>query len=514
MSTLTVAQARSDAAAAGFTGAALDTIVAIAQAESSLVTDARNVNADSHTFPDGHTGPSTDRGILQINDWWWPQVTSAMADDPAVAFQWGWTISQSGTDFSAWATYESGAYLAYMPPPTPAPTGTGTGISGGNNGMLLTGELAPLGLAHRQSEFIIAPVGPNTGQRIFGACGPTALASAATAALQRLVTAEQVFALMEPRGLCDAEGVSDDGKIAAAASAAGGLGLSILEHYPYANDMWAGWPNFLGWHIGSQAHPTVLELANGQALVDEISGASENAVGLKYHFICLLKKHPGGMSAYAGRALPSGYWACDGDSFAGGNNRANGFNAADELQFYSDATLSAALPCAAIAFARVATPPTSGGGTGTTMWHQVSASPLVMADSNNVETHFAMAAYLAANPTLGDVVSGCPGETYIDNGETSILPLDGATSLVYVKATGAAHPDLTGGVLWSLHQWLAEAQATLATAQSDLAAAQAEIQTLKNTPPPAPVQVPVPEPLTPTQQAAIDAIAAIRAALA
>src|SRR5487761_2055381 len=129
-----------------------------------------------------------------------------------------------------------------------------------------------------------------------------------------------------------------------------------------------------------------------------------------------------------------------------------------------------------------------------------SATPLIMADSNNVQAHFAMAAYLAANPTLGDVVSGCPGETYVDAGDTSILPLTGATSLVYTKASGVAHPDLTGGVLWSLHE--------------QLVAAQAEIQALKATPPPAPVPVPTPEPLTPAQQAAIDAIAAIKEALA
>src|SRR5487761_1991488 len=216
MSTLTVAQARADAGAAGFTGAALDTIVAIAQAESGLVTDARNINADSHVFPDGHVGPSTDRGLLQINNFWWPQFSDAQCDDPVQAFAAGYLISQQGMVFTPWSTYTSGAYQAYMA----SSAGTAIGTTGGN-GMYLTGELAPLGLAHRQSEFIIAPTGPNAGRRIFGACGPTALASAATAALQQLVTAESV---------------SDDGKIAAAASASGGLGMSILEHFPYQGD--------------------------------------------------------------------------------------------------------------------------------------------------------------------------------------------------------------------------------------------------------------------------------------
>lgn len=373
--------------------------------------------------------------------------------------------------------------------------------------MQLTGELAPLGYAHRETEFIIAPVGPVAGSRIFGACGPTALASAASAALQRLVTSEQVYALMQPRGLCDAQGITDDRKIASAAvlPAPSGLGLTIAEHYAYSpasgGDTWAGWATFLGWHLGSRDHPTVVELARGQALVDAISGNGENASGLTYHFICLIKRHEAGPSAAAGgRTLPSGYWACDGDNYAGGNNRTNGFAASDALQFYSDTTLAAAMPCAAIAFNRAPVAAQTGAGTGagtgttggtTPMWHQMSASPLIMADSHGVQAQHGMATYLAAHATLGDVVSGCPGETYVD-AATSILPLDGDVSLVYTASDQAVHTDKSGQVLWALHQ--------------QLTAAQAEIAALKNTPPPAP--------LTTQQQNDLAAMAAIRAALA
>jgi len=221
--------------------------------------------------------------------------------------------------------------------------------------MQLTGELAPLGYAHRETEFIIAPSGPAKGQRIYNTCGPTAYASAASAALQRLVTTEAAFSALQAHGLCDATGLSTDGSLA---KGAGLFGLSIAEHRPYG-EPWAAWPTFLGWHLGSRAHPVLLQVANGQALHDAISGLGENATGLRYHFIALIKRHTGGPSAYAGgKSLPNGYWACDGDNYAGGNDRAHNFAAADVLQFYSDATLAAALPCAGIAFNRApVTPP-------------------------------------------------------------------------------------------------------------------------------------------------------------
>ena len=112
MSTITVAQAYGYASAAGFTGNALNIVVAIAQAESGLVTDARNTA--------GNTPPSTDRGILQINSYWHPEYTDACCDDPACAFKAGYTISKEGTDFSPWSTYTSGAYLKYMTTALPA----------------------------------------------------------------------------------------------------------------------------------------------------------------------------------------------------------------------------------------------------------------------------------------------------------------------------------------------------------------------------------------------------------
>lgn len=105
MATITVEQALSYAAGAGFTGNSQRIIVAIAQAESSLNTHAINVNADAQH--------SVDRGILQINNFWHKEVTDACAFDPACAFKQGYRISNGGRDFGAWNTYTSGAYLPF-----------------------------------------------------------------------------------------------------------------------------------------------------------------------------------------------------------------------------------------------------------------------------------------------------------------------------------------------------------------------------------------------------------------
>ncbi len=117
MAQLSTAQAATYAQQAGFAGSALDTIVAIAQAESSLVTNARNVNSDG----------TVDRGILQINSYWWSQFTDAQCDDPGTAFRIAYSpISSNGIDFTPWSTYQSGAYKRYLPTTSTATLKTST----------------------------------------------------------------------------------------------------------------------------------------------------------------------------------------------------------------------------------------------------------------------------------------------------------------------------------------------------------------------------------------------------
>lgn len=102
MSTLTPAQATADAKSAGFSGVGLTTIVAIAIAESGLQTDIR-----------GHTDPR-DRGIVQINSFWHPEVSDSCAFDPVCAFQQAYRISSGGSNFNEWNTFTSGAYKQYI----------------------------------------------------------------------------------------------------------------------------------------------------------------------------------------------------------------------------------------------------------------------------------------------------------------------------------------------------------------------------------------------------------------
>lgn len=106
MAILTEAQAMADAAAAGFTGSAQQIIVAIARAESGLSTTATNTTGNS---------AGIDRGILQINSAYHPEVSNACAFDPVCAFKSAFNISSNGTNFTPWTTFTNGAYQQYLP---------------------------------------------------------------------------------------------------------------------------------------------------------------------------------------------------------------------------------------------------------------------------------------------------------------------------------------------------------------------------------------------------------------
>lgn len=93
------------ARAAGFNGNGLDVIVAIAEAESGFVTNARNSVGNS---------AGIDRGILQINSYYHAEVSDAECDDPAAAFRHGYRIASRGTNFTPWSTYTNGAYRRFL----------------------------------------------------------------------------------------------------------------------------------------------------------------------------------------------------------------------------------------------------------------------------------------------------------------------------------------------------------------------------------------------------------------
>src|SRR6266700_8362706 len=100
MATVSIPQALAYAASAGFSGLSQAVIVAIGLAESGLRTNPPdNINNDQWH--------SRDRGILQINSHWHPEVSDSCAYNPACAFQAAFRIS-GGNNFSQWATFTGG----------------------------------------------------------------------------------------------------------------------------------------------------------------------------------------------------------------------------------------------------------------------------------------------------------------------------------------------------------------------------------------------------------------------
>jgi Lysozyme like domain len=105
MTTLSSTTATQYAQQAGFSGQSLTTVLAIANAESGLNPLAKNCN---------NPGGTCDRGILQINNYWHPEVSDACAYNPLCAFQQAFRISNNGRDFTPWTTYTNGTYKQFL----------------------------------------------------------------------------------------------------------------------------------------------------------------------------------------------------------------------------------------------------------------------------------------------------------------------------------------------------------------------------------------------------------------
>lgn len=106
MTKLSAAQIAQYAAAAGFKGTALRNAVAVALAESGGDTRAVGVNSDKWR--------SRDRGLWQINSHWHPDVTDALAFNPATAARAAYRISSGGTNWSPWSVWKNGAAQTQM----------------------------------------------------------------------------------------------------------------------------------------------------------------------------------------------------------------------------------------------------------------------------------------------------------------------------------------------------------------------------------------------------------------
>lgn len=138
MAALDIATAKAYAARAGFSGHALDTIVAIAMGESGLRPDATNTAGNS---------AGVDRGIVQINSAYHPEVSDACAFDPECAFQQAYRISSSGARFTPWSVFNSGAYERHLPKVMSTSVGDVAGDVAGAAGDLVSGAGGLLGKA-------------------------------------------------------------------------------------------------------------------------------------------------------------------------------------------------------------------------------------------------------------------------------------------------------------------------------------------------------------------------------
>lgn len=160
MTILSRAQLYQYARTAGFSGAALDEVVAISLAESGGNTLHVNINKSGSTaVVNGKTvqvPPGTgDYGPLQINTWWNPGVTVAQAQDPTFAFAWAYKVTGGRQPTATsdpfrpyWVTVQNSAYKKYLTPGGGGATTTGTTspvASGvGTSGAGATVSMAPL----------------------------------------------------------------------------------------------------------------------------------------------------------------------------------------------------------------------------------------------------------------------------------------------------------------------------------------------------------------------------------
>ena len=195
-----------------------------------------------------------------------------------------------------------------------------------------------------------------TNETHFNKCGENMQAMLQSWATQKYRSTTDVYNAMRKANRCDVDGTSTMGQQVAQAKADGfKVDYLATDTSMDEND----WRAFLFNHLPNEA--VGIEVANGQALKDELSGLGEDATNLKYHFITIFGHHDGGVSPHAGKTLPAGWWAADGDSYVNNTHSSSGWNrhlGGHTLCFYSEETLRAAKPCAALAMYPKATIPT------------------------------------------------------------------------------------------------------------------------------------------------------------
>lgn len=136
MAHLTMAQIAGYAKAAGFTGEGLVRAVAVAWAESTGNTAAKNVSSDG-----------TARGLWQISTWGHPEVKDEAAYDPARAAAATYRISVHGSNWSQWSTWpdEAGGFMGQARKAAGNPAAAPAGGAGGGGAADLPSPLDTFG---------------------------------------------------------------------------------------------------------------------------------------------------------------------------------------------------------------------------------------------------------------------------------------------------------------------------------------------------------------------------------
>lgn len=144
MATISVADAMRDALQTGFSKTTAPIIVAIEEAESGLNTLAHNTGTPGH--------PENSWGIAQINLLAHPDVSVTQATDPLLADYYALKLSNQGTNFTAWSTFNNGAYLQYLPGAQGTSPGPVVTAGGNSPGLGVVGQvLSALGITIPQN---------------------------------------------------------------------------------------------------------------------------------------------------------------------------------------------------------------------------------------------------------------------------------------------------------------------------------------------------------------------------
>ncbi|HET8909396.1 MAG TPA: hypothetical protein VFN11_20760 [Ktedonobacterales bacterium] len=243
------------------------------------------------------------------------------------------------------------------------------------------------------------------------ACGPCAAAVAARWADRSLTTPRtyDLYQAMVARALCSANGASTASGLQTALS---GLGYILVS--PNTGESVTAFSARL-----AGTCTIVLEVSNGQALKDTLTGATEDAVNLQYHYVCLVGRNTGGPSTRplppTLTSLPAGYWVADGDNntqnpIINGARVHRGLNG--DLVYYSDATIAAAKPYSAFAvLARKVGPMVPSG------WTDDAAAGILTAP-NGQHVHGGFRQYLL------NVPGGWAAEDLPDSAELRVLELE------------------------------------------------------------------------------------------